>query len=120
MWPTGEFDVGKRGARISSTSDQPHFSSSIRSFTEWTKEPALPATPSYFRLLYLGRLLADEQTLSGMFPGVLFFSSYLIRNADSHLGVSIFLGLGLKLEPNVTIVHLSVRTFPISEDGEYF
>jgi hypothetical protein len=59
--------------------------------TEWNKEPSLPATPSYFRLLYLGRVLADEQTLSG---------------------------LGFKLEPHVTIVHLSVRTFPIAEDGE--
>ncbi|GHJ87248.1 hypothetical protein NliqN6_3650 [Naganishia liquefaciens] len=57
---------------------------------DWTSDPARPPSPAYFRLLYMGRMLSDEQTLSG---------------------------LDMKLAPATTIVHLSVRTIPPEEES---
>ncbi|KAL7413664.1 hypothetical protein BDY24DRAFT_389209 [Mrakia frigida] len=57
--------------------------------SEWTTEPAQPPSPAYFRILYRGRMLDDDSTLlsNGILP--------LPSN-------------------RTTIVHLSVRTFPLS------
>lgn len=76
--------------------------------TEWTSDPARPPSPAYFRLLYMGKMLSDEQTLSGMYS-----KSTTCRRTDSMVA-----GLDMKLAPATTIIHLSVRTIP-PEEGEH-
>ncbi|KAJ9113140.1 hypothetical protein QFC20_002030 [Naganishia adeliensis] len=58
--------------------------------SEWNTDPVRPPSPAYFRFLYMGKMLSDEQTLAG---------------------------LDLKVAPATTIIHLSVRTIPPEEEN---
>ncbi|KAJ9100629.1 hypothetical protein QFC21_003673 [Naganishia friedmannii] len=69
----------------------------------WITDPARPPSPAYFRLLYMGKMLTDEQTLS---------SSYTASPRKSFTEE----GLNMKVAPAVTIIHLSVRTIPPEEE----
>jgi hypothetical protein len=68
-----------------------------------------PPSPAYFRLLYMGKMLSDEQTLSGTF---------VPSAASTETDRVIAIGLDMKIAPATTIIHLSVRTIP-PEEGKY-
>lgn len=74
-----------------------------------------PPAPSYFRILHLGKVLQDDDTLSREFPA--FVASHNHRAfPDPELNFATYTAPAAT--PPSTIVHLSIRAVaPPSDDG---
>jgi len=75
------------------------------SSSEWQDESERPPAPSYLRVLHLGRILLDDETLDN-----LNFPTYTPSPLSSPASTT--------PSPPTTIVHLSIRSYVPPEDDD--
>jgi hypothetical protein len=94
-WPTGN-------------SNTSHWFYLALILADWQDEH--PPTPSYLRILHLGKILQDDDTLSSM--------SFFLFLSSTQSSLTPFTALSFPVMPASTIVHLAIRPYAVQPQDD--